>query len=134
MDSSSELINIFFFCYTNAVWRCALSLSGDRIYVTNKSQHKLLTLARDGTVISTFTDSELQGPWGVHVTPAGQVLVCYQSSKTVIQVDREGKKNIATLTTEKDVLKSPWTVFYNWKSGNVIVGHYSEHILVFKCK
>ncbi|KAH3799555.1 hypothetical protein DPMN_153166 [Dreissena polymorpha] len=79
-----------------AVERCAVSPSGDKIYVTNYDNHKLLTLARDGTVISTFNDPELQHPQGVNVTPAGQVLVWCQSSHTVIQVDREGRKKIAT--------------------------------------
>ncbi|KAH3779132.1 hypothetical protein DPMN_180611 [Dreissena polymorpha] len=117
------------------VGRCAVSPSGDRIYVTNYEHHKLLTLARDGTVISTFTDTELQRPWGVHVTPAGQVLVCGHFSHTVIQVDREGKKKIATLATQKDTIKYPLSVFYNWKSGSVIVGQNDkENILVLNIK
>ncbi|XP_052267088.1 uncharacterized protein LOC127868936 isoform X2 [Dreissena polymorpha] len=114
---------------------CAVSPSGDRIYVTNNRQHKLLTLAKDGTVISTFTDTELRGPSGVHVTPAGQVLVCGFASNTVIQVDREGKKKIATLATEKDGIKKyPRSVFYNQKSGSVIVGQCNENIVVFNIK
>ncbi|XP_052275453.1 uncharacterized protein LOC127874845 isoform X2 [Dreissena polymorpha] len=115
--------------------RCAVSPSGDRIYVTNGYQHKLLTLARNGAVISTFTDTELTFPKGVNVTPAGQVLVCGQNSNTVIQVDREGKKKIATLATQKDGLNNPLSVFYNQKSGSVIVGQYNnENILVFNLK
>ncbi|XP_052284810.1 uncharacterized protein LOC127881167 isoform X2 [Dreissena polymorpha] len=115
-------------------WRCAVSPSGDRIYVTHYSQHKLLTLTRNGTVISTFTDTELQSPWGVHVTPAGQVLVCGYTSHTIIQVDIEGKKKIATLATQKDGIKYPQSVFSNWKSGSVFVGQYNKNILVFNVK
>ncbi|KAH3707255.1 hypothetical protein DPMN_066654 [Dreissena polymorpha] len=83
-----------------AVFTCAVSPAGDRIYVTNRGQHKLLTLAIDGTLISTFNYPELKYPRGVHVTPAGQVLVC--TSKNVIQVNREGKKKLATLLSQKD--------------------------------
>ncbi|XP_052275457.1 uncharacterized protein LOC127874845 isoform X6 [Dreissena polymorpha] len=132
-----KLVNMMYEDTSNSftVWRCAVSPSGDRIYVTNSSQHKLLTLARDGAVISTFTDTELTYPCGVNVTPAGQVLVCGQSSNTVIQVDREGKKKIATLATQKDGLQDPLSVFYNQKSGSVIVGQFnSENILVFNLK
>ncbi|KAH3710262.1 uncharacterized protein LOC127857157 [Dreissena polymorpha] len=119
----------------DAVWNCEVSPSGDRIYVTNYNRSMLLTLARDGTVISNFTDTELKNPRGVHLTPAGQVLVCGQSSNTVIQVDREGKKKIATLATQKDGLQSPHTVFYNRKSGSVIIGQYNdENIRVFNIK
>ncbi|KAH3796851.1 hypothetical protein DPMN_150426 [Dreissena polymorpha] len=39
----------------------AVSPAGDGIYVTNKDQDKPLTLAMDGTLISTFTDHELHG-------------------------------------------------------------------------
>ncbi|KAH3750422.1 protein PML-like isoform X2 [Dreissena polymorpha] len=53
---------------------CAVSPTGDKLYITNYIQHKLLTLARDGSVLSTFMDYELECPRGVHVTPAGQVL------------------------------------------------------------
>ncbi|KAH3852002.1 hypothetical protein DPMN_094491 [Dreissena polymorpha] len=89
----------------------------------------------DGTVMSIFTDTELQGPYGINVTPAGQVLVCGEISNTVIQVDREVKKRIATLATQKDGLQMPRSVFYNQKSGSVIVGQCNnENILVFILK
>ncbi|KAH3703494.1 hypothetical protein DPMN_078531 [Dreissena polymorpha] len=39
------------------VFKCAVSPAGDRIYVTNCNQHTLLTLAMDGNLISTFTDT-----------------------------------------------------------------------------
>ncbi|KAH3708687.1 hypothetical protein DPMN_068145 [Dreissena polymorpha] len=67
----------------------------------------------DGTLISTFTDTQLQRPYGVHVTPAGQVLVCGSSSKTVIQVDREGRKKLATLLSQKNGEGDPMTVCVN---------------------
>ncbi|KAH3889995.1 hypothetical protein DPMN_014062 [Dreissena polymorpha] len=53
----------------------------------------------------------MQQPYGLLVTPAGQVLVCGRSSKTVIQVDIEGKKKIATVATQKDGILNPRSVF-----------------------
>ncbi|XP_052271641.1 uncharacterized protein LOC127872348 [Dreissena polymorpha] len=114
----------------STVWWCAVSPSADKIYVTNHVDHKLLTLASDGTVISTFTDPEMKGPSGVHVTPAGQLLICCLLSNSLIQVDRKGKQKIATVATQKDGLKNPRSVLYNWKSGSVIVGNSNENILV----
>ena len=67
------------------------------------------------------------------MTPAGQVLVCGRNSNTVIQVDRLGKKKIATLATQKDGLYRPQSVFYNQKSGSVIVGQ-NDNIMVFNIK
>ncbi|XP_052253921.1 uncharacterized protein LOC127860121 isoform X1 [Dreissena polymorpha] len=104
------------------VFKCSVSPAGDRIYVTNHRQHKLLTLATDGTLISTFTDPELQNPLGLQVTPAGQVLVCGYSSHTVIQVDGEGKKKLATLASRKDGLSQPASVCYNTNTNQIIVG------------
>ncbi|KAH3782183.1 hypothetical protein DPMN_160095 [Dreissena polymorpha] len=109
---------------SHTVYRCAVSPAGDRIYVTNHSQHKLITLATDGTQISTFTDPELKDPWGVHVTPSGQVLVCGQSSHTVMQVDHAGSKRLATLISNKDGVISPISVCYNTNTHQILVGLY----------
>ncbi|KAH3753590.1 hypothetical protein DPMN_188230 [Dreissena polymorpha] len=111
---------------SSTVFYCAVSPAGDKIYVTNTRQHKLLTLATDGTLISTFMDPELQNPRGVHVTPAGQVLVCGCISENVIQVDREGKKKLATLASQRDGLSSPGSVCYNTNTHQLIVGLYDN--------
>ncbi|KAH3750139.1 hypothetical protein DPMN_184656 [Dreissena polymorpha] len=112
------------------VYKCAFSPDGDFIYVTNFAQNKLLTLAIDGTLLSTFTDPALEGPKGVHVTPTGQVLVCGISSHTVIQVDREGKKKMATLASEKDGLRYPVSICYNTNTGQIIVGLYASNTIL----
>ncbi|KAH3782187.1 hypothetical protein DPMN_160099 [Dreissena polymorpha] len=96
----------------------------ERIYVTNNPQHKLITLATDGALISTFMDPELQYPWGVHVTPYGQVLVCGHISHTVMQVDREGSKKLATLISKSDGVSRPISVCYNTNTHQIIVGLY----------
>ncbi|XP_052236963.1 uncharacterized protein LOC127848501 [Dreissena polymorpha] len=117
------------------VYKCAFSPDGNWIYVTNFAQNKLITLATDGTLISTFTDPELQGPKGVHVTPTGQVLVCGIISHTVIQVDREGKKKLATLASENDGLRYPVSVCYNTNTDQMIVGLFaSNNISVMELK
>ncbi|XP_052267338.1 uncharacterized protein LOC127869085 isoform X2 [Dreissena polymorpha] len=107
---------------SGTVYRCAVSTAGDRIYVTKNSQHKLLTLATDASLISIVTDPELQEPWGVHVTPAGQVLVCGSHSNTVIQVDREGRKKLATLASKKHGAIYPVSVCCNTNMHQIIVG------------
>ncbi|XP_052267329.1 uncharacterized protein LOC127869077 [Dreissena polymorpha] len=115
------------------VWKCAVSPTGDRIYVTNYSKHKLQTLSPDGTLISTFIDNELLYPFGVHVTPAGQVLVCGFNSHTVILVDGEGKRKLATLATQKDGLQHPVSVCYYSNTNVVIVGERNNNkILALK--
>jgi len=117
-----------------AVHRCAVSPSGDKLYITNSSQHKVLTLAKDGSVLATLTDPVLQRPSGVHMTPAGQVLVCGYQSSTIIQVDSEGRRKLATLTTNKDGVVDPRSVCYNTHTASIIVGLNNNSILVFKVK
>ncbi|KAH3718034.1 hypothetical protein DPMN_060832 [Dreissena polymorpha] len=103
----------------------------DKIFITNNSHHKVLTLARDGTVLQTFTDPDLQNLAGIHVTALGQVLVCGASSSTIIQLDGEGKKKLATLATKRDRLDEPNSVFYNRSTASIIVGQWSS-ILVLR--
>ncbi|KAH3722030.1 uncharacterized protein LOC127854457 [Dreissena polymorpha] len=132
---SGERLKILFECGPRlgmAVWKCAVSLTGERIYVTNYLQHKLLTLATDGTIISSFTDRELQCPYGVHVTTAGQVLLCGGSS--IIHVDKEDKKKLATLASKKDGMIKP--VCYDINTKSIIVGqqHSTKNIIVLTVK
>ncbi|KAH3727575.1 hypothetical protein DPMN_053514 [Dreissena polymorpha] len=70
-----------------AVDKCAVSPTGDRLYITSYWYNKLLTLARDGTLLATYTDPALGGP-------SGQVLVCGDWGNTVQQ--------LATLATKED--------------------------------
>ncbi|KAH3749414.1 uncharacterized protein LOC127847627 isoform X1 [Dreissena polymorpha] len=111
---------------------CAVSPTGDKLYITNVSNKKVLTLARDGSVLATFTDHALLEPY-VHVTPAGQVLVCGFLSNTIIQVDDEGRKKLAILATQEDGVVSPLSVCYNRHTASILVGLYaSSNIRVFK--
>ncbi|XP_052265573.1 uncharacterized protein LOC127868045 [Dreissena polymorpha] len=123
------------------VFKCALSPDGERIFVTNFTNHKLLTLAKDGALLSTFTDSDLQKPHGLHVTPGGQVLVCAWTSNTVIQVDHEGRKKLATLASNKDAVRGPLSVCrplsvcYNTNTDQIIVGQENNNkIIVMELK
>ncbi|KAH3706356.1 hypothetical protein DPMN_065742 [Dreissena polymorpha] len=93
-----------------AVHRCAVSPTGDKLYITSWNPDKLLTLARDGTPLAAYTDTELEHPYGLHVTPAGQVLVCGLLSNTLVQVDSEGRSKLATLATEMDEVWIPASV------------------------
>ncbi|XP_052222316.1 uncharacterized protein LOC127838540 [Dreissena polymorpha] len=110
---------------------CAVSPAGDRIYVTNYWQHKVITLATDGTLISTFTEQD--SPSAVHVTPSGQVLVCLFCSFTVIQVDHEGRKKLTTLASEKDGLREPDSICYNTNTDQIIVGVSNNKIIALEC-
>ncbi|KAH3894391.1 hypothetical protein DPMN_018548 [Dreissena polymorpha] len=116
-----------------AVDRCAVSPTGDRLYITSYKQARLLTLARDGTLLATYTDPALRNPRGLHVTPAGQVLVCGCWSANVLQVGWEGESKLATLATQEDGVWNPRSVCYSSKTSSIIVGLLvDDNILVFR--
>ncbi|XP_052235084.1 uncharacterized protein LOC127847291 isoform X2 [Dreissena polymorpha] len=119
--------------YTDSA--CAVSPTGDKLYITQYPQHKLLILARDGSVLATFTDPALQFPRCIHVTPAGQVLVCGEifANPFILQVDSAGKRKLATLGMEKNCLLTPESICYNRHTASIIVGgrNYNS-IMVFK--
>ncbi|XP_052248814.1 uncharacterized protein LOC127856561 isoform X1 [Dreissena polymorpha] len=119
---------------TLTVWSCAVSPTGDKLYVTNHSQNKLLTLARDGSVLSIFVDDELESPACVHVTSEDKVLVCGRGSHTILQVDSQGSKKLATLATKRDGLNGPRSVCFNSHTDCIIVGMYNTKILVYTIK
>ncbi|KAH3873938.1 hypothetical protein DPMN_037179 [Dreissena polymorpha] len=115
-----------------AVYKCAVSPTGDRLYITSY-WNKLLTLARDGTLLATYTDPALRWPRGLHVTPAGQVLVCGWQSNTVLQVGWEGQSKLTTLATKEDGVRWPWPVCYCSTTSSIIVGlDLNDNILVFR--
>ncbi|KAH3739320.1 hypothetical protein DPMN_045970 [Dreissena polymorpha] len=108
------------FCF--AVWGCAVSPTGDKLYRTNSKWHKLLTLTRNGSVLSIFMDPELAWPTCVHVTPAGQVLVCIDTSKIFLHIDNKGSRMLTTLATETDWPQRPFAVIYISNNDSIIVG------------
>ncbi|XP_052248407.1 uncharacterized protein LOC127856311 [Dreissena polymorpha] len=120
----------------HTVSSCAVSPDGDKIYVANISSNQLVTLSREGTVISTLTVPGLSSPIGVlpglHVTDAGQVLVCGYYTNTVAQVDRDGRKRLAEVFTENNNVIFPMSVYYSKHTRSIIVGMNNNDITVFK--
>ncbi|KAH3792115.1 hypothetical protein DPMN_145605 [Dreissena polymorpha] len=117
------------------VRRCAVSPTGDKLYITDWYHHRLNILTRDGTPLVTFAEPELERPSGIHVTPAGQVLVCGCLSHTIQQVDCMGRTKLASLVTlEKDGVGFPLSVYYSSTTSSIIVGQQlnDNKIMVFR--
>ncbi|KAH3707344.1 hypothetical protein DPMN_066746 [Dreissena polymorpha] len=85
----------------------------------------------DGTLISTLISNQLQGPWGVHVTPAGQVLVCGFQCHSVIQVDREGRNKMATLLSQIKGRSRSAAVCANKNIDQIMVGLENNNNIIF---
>ncbi|KAH3720590.1 hypothetical protein DPMN_063490 [Dreissena polymorpha] len=113
---------------------CAVSPDGDRIYVTNEDSDQLVTLSRDGTVISTLTVPGLDSLPGLHVTDSEHVLVCGCWSNKIYQVDKDRRQIpvLAEVITENDGVTRPMSVYYSKNTGSIIVGMDGNDIIVFK--
>ncbi|XP_052259044.1 uncharacterized protein LOC127863506 [Dreissena polymorpha] len=116
------------------VWKCVVSPAGDKVYISQPSLHKLITLDMNGTILATFYDPGLLRPWGVCVAPKGQIIVCGDASDTVLLVDSDGKKKLATLATFSNGLRWPWSVYYTKHTDTILVGQWYDTIVVLKIK
>ncbi|XP_052778749.1 uncharacterized protein LOC128216220 [Mya arenaria] len=114
----------------DTVVRFAISNDGKTIYITNYSNNQLITLDNLGNKLATFTDPDLLGPAGVHVTTAGHVFVCCWTSDTVLQVDKDGKTKLATLAREQDGVYIPKALFFSSRSSSLVVGGNKDTLLV----
>ncbi|XP_052781959.1 uncharacterized protein LOC128218350 [Mya arenaria] len=113
-----------------AVVRCAVSPDGEIIYVSNFDGNKLISLDRCGRVLSSFTDPELQSVSGLCVSPSGLVFVSGGSSDTVIQVDSEGTKKLATLARKADGMNTPIALCLVENTSTLVVGGQKEDDIV----
>ena len=116
---------------------CVVSPDGERIYVTtgNHASGEMVTLSRNGTVISTLFSNGLMwlsysgDPSRHHVTctGSGQVLVCGFRPYIIIQVDKDGRQRLAEVVTMKDGGIAPTCVYYSKHTGNLVVGMYKNN-------
>ncbi|XP_052782261.1 uncharacterized protein LOC128218595 [Mya arenaria] len=118
----------------DTVVRIAISNDGKTIYITNFSNDQLITLDNLGNKLATFTDPDLRGPWGVHVTTAGHVFVCCYNSDTVLQVDKDGKTKLATLARKQDGVHYPRAVYSSSRTSSLVVGGYKDTLLVINVR
>ncbi|XP_052280557.1 uncharacterized protein LOC127878150 [Dreissena polymorpha] len=118
------------------VTACAVSSDGHRIYVVNSACDQLVTLTRDGAVLSILGDPALQlgillpSTPGVLVTDSGKVLVCGIFSNTIIEVDKDGIQRRADFLKGKYVIR-PTSVCISKITGHIIVGMYNGDVLMF---
>ncbi|XP_052779862.1 uncharacterized protein LOC128217055 [Mya arenaria] len=108
----------------------AISNDGKTIYITNYSNNQLTTLDNLGNKLATFTDPDLRGPTGVHLTTAGHVFVSCFEFHTVLQVDKDGKTKLATLARKQDGVYSPIALFFSSRSSSLVVGGRKDTLLV----
>ncbi|XP_052778657.1 transcription intermediary factor 1-alpha-like [Mya arenaria] len=117
---------------SRTVRKCAISNDGKKIYITNNIGDQLITVDSIGTKLAQLTDPDMKKPTGVQVTPAGHVFVCCLGSDIVMQVDKDGKKKLATLARERDGVYGPHGLFFSSRTSSLIVGGVKCTLLVIR--
>ena len=109
----------------------AVSLDGSQIYITNRYNHQLITLNKDGTKLSTLTHPELQYPTHVRITPQGHMFVSCADLGTVVQVvTRDGKKTVKTLAGTRNYLTKPVSLYFISSNNMLVVGQFGNNNIV----
>ena len=112
-----------------AIFRFAIADDAKTFYITNKNSNILMTLNEQGKLVATLADPDLKFPSGVCVAADGSVLVCCWESQTVLHVDSEGRKKLATIARNCEGVLSPWCLCYDRKSSELLIGGYYDVLL-----
>ncbi|XP_052818038.1 uncharacterized protein LOC128244063 [Mya arenaria] len=129
MLGKKKLYKVESWCIT--VEKSTISHDGKTIYITNNIRDQLITLDNNGKKLASFTDPDMIEPTGIHVTPSRHVFVCCRDSGTVLQVDKDGKKKLATLARKEDGVYGPCDLFFSIRT-SLIVGGEIDTLLVIK--
>ncbi|KAH3792737.1 tripartite motif-containing protein 45-like [Dreissena polymorpha] len=110
----------------------AVSPNGNRIYLTDRHNGRLVTLNIDGAVTSTIHDPAFKRSWitcNIHVAATGHVFVF--DGQTVTQVDTDGKKCLATFVIDGVIS----VVYFNVDGNKLLVGKFNnDNMSEFKAK
>ncbi|XP_052790105.1 transcription intermediary factor 1-beta-like [Mya arenaria] len=109
-----------------------LSSDGMKLYIPVSSYNKVNIIDKRGNILATLQDPDFDWPYSVHVSGAGHVFVCSLKSKTVVQIDQEGRKKLATLVRKGDSINKPKAVLHSTHTGRLIVGGAQNDILVME--
>lgn len=115
------------------VHRCAVSPDSSRVYITNYTNHQLITLnTNNGSKLSTLTHPELQNLCGIHVTSLEHLFECCYVLNTVVQVvvKKDGTHSVAPLAGTKERIIIPQPVCFNRSTNTIVVGQLKNDTIV----
>ncbi|XP_052769426.1 uncharacterized protein LOC128209441 [Mya arenaria] len=114
--------------------RYAFNTDGNQIYISASSLRKVVTIDTQGNILATLQDPDLDWPYSIHASEGKHVFVSSTKSSTVVQVDQEGRKKLATLVRKGDGINNPSSIWYSTNPSRLIVGGKQNDILVMKLK
>lgn len=112
-----------------AIFRFTVSDNGKRIYITNKTSNLLMTVDEEGKIVATMSDADLKFPSGVCAVGDGSVLVCGYESQTVLHLDPDARKKLATVARNCEGVNNPWCMCYNKITSQLLIGGHDDVLL-----
>lgn len=101
------------------------------IYVSDWNTDEVTCLSSADDIVYRYDDPELDGPRGIYVDHSSNVIVCGHSSRNVHVITASGKKQ-RILLTSSDGLRYPDSVAYRENDATLVIGRFSDNLLVFK--
>ena len=120
--------------YTGEMGRLAVSDNGERIYILNGYDGRVVTLDNTDKLLAVFEDSRLIEPAGIAVTDNGSVLACGYQSDTVVQIDKEGTRLVAAIVKPSNEFCAPYHLCFNRKTRELVVSYFGSFLHVLKLK
>ena len=105
----------------------AVSAFSGKIFIADLETETLTCLTSDGQLVYQYKDEESGWPGGILVDSAGNVLLCYYDSHTIVVITPDGRKH-GTLLSHKDGIKDPYSLAYRARDNTVIVGCVSDQL------
>ncbi|XP_052794971.1 E3 ubiquitin-protein ligase Midline-1-like [Mya arenaria] len=105
------------------------SNNGQKIYITDSSNNKVITVDNSGKILSTCEDPDLLFPVSLCVSEHGHLFVCAMGSNSVLQIDKEGRRKLRTLVSGEKVSK-PLVVYFSTRSQQLMVAGNTNDLLV----
>lgn len=97
---------------------------GSKIYITGDTDaFTASVLDQEGKVLETFTDSEKKGSSDICLDGDGNVYLCGERCKTVVQLDSETMEKVSDILTPTDEVSFPWCICFDRDHTALIVGH-----------
>ncbi|XP_052794972.1 uncharacterized protein LOC128228002 [Mya arenaria] len=105
------------------------SNDGQRVYLTDSTNHKVITINNHGTKLATCQDQELIFPVSLCVSEHGHVFACALKSNSVLQIDTEGNRKLRTLVSGNKI-HNPLVVWFSTRSQQLMVAGITNDLLV----
>ena len=111
----------------------AVSRSGNKIFVSDGYSYRNIVscLTFDGKIVYQYREDDLNQPQGLLVDDNDNIIVCGCYNSAVVVITSAGRTHKTLLSTE-DGISNPQCVSFRPSDGTLVVGGFSDKLLIYK--